>query len=133
MAKIAVITGASAGVGRAAAEAFAREGYDLGLLARGVERLQKAKEELRLYGVRVLAVRADVADADAVEAAAEQVERELGPINVWVNNAMATVFSPVSKLTPEEVERGTKVTYLGQVYGTMAALRRMRPRTPARS
>src|SRR5689334_7751645 len=128
MAKVAVITGGSAGVGRAAAEAFARAGYDLGLIARGADRLKKAQEELRRYGVRVLAVPADVADANAVEAAAEQVERQLGPIDVWVNNAMATVFSPVSKLAPEEVERGTKVTYLGQVYGTMAALRRMRPR-----
>lgn len=127
MAKIAVITGASAGVGRATAEEFARHGYDLGLIARGEARLQRAAQELSdHYGVRCLPLPTDVADAQAVDRAADRVESELGPIEVWVNVAMATVFSPVSRLEPAEIERGTKVTYLGQVHGTMAALSRMR-------
>jgi short-subunit dehydrogenase len=127
--KIVVITGAGAGVGRATAREFARHGYDVGLISRGVERLEAAAEELRdRYGVRAVVLPADVADAAAVEAAADRAEAELGPIDVWVNVAMATVFSPVSKLTPEEIERGTRVTYLGQVHGAMAALARMRKR-----
>lgn len=127
MGKIAVVTGASAGVGRATAEDFARHGYDLGLIARGKERLEKAASELSgTYGVRALPLSCDVADAAAVERAADRVEAELGPIDVWVNVAMATVFSPVSRLDAAEIERGTKVTYLGQVHGMMAALSRMR-------
>ena len=128
MAKVVVITGAGAGVGRATAEKFAREGYDVALLSRDPDRLERAAADLRRHGVRALPIPTDVADAAAVEAAADRTERELGPIDVWVNVAMATAFSPVSKLTPEEVERGTKVTYLGQVHGMMSALKRMRTR-----
>jgi short-subunit dehydrogenase len=129
MTKIAVVTGASAGVGRATAEEFARHGYDVGLIARGKERLEKAASELSgIYGIRALPLSCDVADAAAVERAADRVEAELGPIDVWVNVAMATVFAPVSRLEPAEIERGTKVTYLGQVHGMMAALSRMRRR-----
>jgi len=129
MPKIAVITGAGAGVGRAVAEEFARHGWNLALLSRDPERLDLAAEQLTgRYGVRTLAIPTDVADADAVEAAADRAERELGPIDTWVNVAMATVFSPVSELTAAEVERGTRVTYLGQVHGMMSALSRMRGR-----
>jgi len=128
MAKIVVVTGAGAGVGRATVEEFAKQGYDVALLSRDPDRLAKAAEDLRRYGGRALAIPTDVADAEAVEAAAEKVENELGPIDVWVNVAMATVFAPVHKLTAREVERGTQVTYLGQVYGMMAALKRMRTR-----
>jgi len=128
MNKIVVITGAGAGVGRATADEFARAGYDVVLLSRDPERLERAASYARSQGVRALAIPTDVADAAAVEAAADRAERELGAIDVWVNVAMATVFSPVSKLTPEEVERGTRVTYLGQVHGMMSALKRMRTR-----
>ncbi len=128
MNRIAVITGAGAGVGRATATEFARQGYDVALLSRDPDRLEHAAAELRRFGVRALPIPTDVADAAAVEAAADRVEVELGPIDVWVNVAMATVFAPVSKLTPAEFERGTRVTYLGQVHGTMAALSRMRRR-----
>jgi short-subunit dehydrogenase len=128
MGRIVVITGAGAGVGRAAATEFARNGCDVALLSRDPDRLEHAAAELRRFGVRALPISTDVADAAAVDAAAERVERELGPIDVWVNVAMATVFAPVHKLTAEEFQRGTAVTYLGQVHGTMAALRHMRPR-----
>ncbi len=128
MPRIVVITGAGAGVGRAAAEEFARQGCDVALLSRDPDRLERAANELRAHGVRALPIPTDVADADAVEAAASRVEDELGPIDIWVNVAMATVFAPVSKLDAAEFERGTRVTYLGQVHGTMSALRRMRER-----
>jgi short-subunit dehydrogenase len=128
MSGIAVVTGASAGVGRAAVEEFARNGFDVALLARDPTRLETAASEVRRLGGRALVIPTDVADAHAVEAAAEIVERDLGPIDVWVNVAMATVFAPVSELEAAEFQRGTAVTYLGQVYGTMAALRHMRPR-----
>lgn len=129
MPKVVVITGASAGVGRATAEEFARNGYDVALLAREPARLERAAAELRsAHRVRALAIPTDVADAEAIEAAASRVEDELGPIDVWVNVAMATVFAPVSRLTAQELERGTRVTYLGQVHGMMAALSRMRVR-----
>jgi len=129
MAKVVVVTGASAGVGRATVEEFARQGYDLALLARDPDRLERVADEVRsCHGVRVLALPTDVASYDAVEAAATKTEVSLGPIDVWVNVAMATVFAPVSKLTAEEIERGTRVTYLGQVHGMMAALSRMRVR-----
>ena len=125
---VVVITGASAGVGRAAVRAFARNGADIGLLARGIHGLAAAEREVEAEGRRALAISTDVADAGDVEQAAARIERELGPIDVWVNNAMVSVFSPVSELTPEEVRRVTEVTYLGVVYGTMAALKRMLPR-----
>ena len=129
MPKIVVVTGASAGVGRATVEEFAKQGYDVALLARDPDRLEHAAAEVRsTHGVRTLAIPTDIADADAVEAAATRAEKELGPIDVWVNVAMATVFAPVSKLTALEIERGTRVTYLGQVHGMMAALSRMRTR-----
>ncbi|ARP82880.1 short-chain dehydrogenase [Bordetella genomosp. 8] len=123
-----VITGASAGVGRATALEFARRGANVALLARDAEALAAAAEDVRKLGVRALPIPVDVSDAKAMHHAADQVEAELGPIDVWVNNAMLTVFSPLSKLTPEEFARVTEVTYLGQVYGTMAALRHMRRR-----
>jgi short-subunit dehydrogenase len=126
--KVAVITGAGAGVGRATIEEFARRGYDVALLSRDPERLEKAAADVRRHGVRALPIPTDVADAEQVEAAAARVEAELGPIDVWVNVAMATVFAPVESLTAAEVERGTRVTYLGQVHGMMSALKRMRIR-----
>ena len=125
---IVVITGASAGVGRATVRAFARQGADIGLLARGVDGLEGARREVEAQGGRALVLPTDVASADDIEAAAERVERDLGPIDVWVNNAMTSVFSPFKEMTAEEYRRVTEVTYLGQVYGTMAALRRMQPR-----
>ena len=126
--KIVVVTGASAGVGRAIVAEFARHGARLGLIARNKERLETAKQEVEAVGSRALALPADVANAREVEDAAERVERELGPIDIWVNNAMTTIFAPFTEITPEEFERATQVTYLGQVYGTMAALKRMKPR-----
>ncbi len=128
MGRVVVVTGAGAGVGRAAAEAFAARGFDVALLSRDPDRLEHAAAAMRLRGVRARAVPTDGADAAAVEAAADRVEQELGPIDIWVNVAMATVFAPVAKLTAAEVERGTQVTYLGQVHGMMAALKRMRTR-----
>ena len=128
MKQIVVVTGASAGVGRAVARAFAHEGADLGLIARGADGLDGAKRDVEVAGGRALVLPTDVADAASVDAAAERVERELGPIDIWVNNAMVSVFSPVKELLPDEVKRVTDVTYLGVVYGTMAALRRMLPR-----
>ncbi len=125
---VVVITGASAGVGRATARAFAKRGARVGLLARGLEGLEAAKREVDELGGRGLVLQADVADAERVEAAAALVEREFGPIDVWVNNAMASVFSPVKEMTAEEYRRVTEVTYLGYVHGTLAALRRMLPR-----
>jgi short-subunit dehydrogenase len=126
--KIVVVTGAGAGVGRATAREFAMRGCDVALLSRDPTRIRTAAAELRGLGVRALAIPTDVADPAAVEAAAERTEQELGPIDIWVNVAMATVFSPVEDLSVEEVKRGTEVTYLGQAYGMMSALKRMRPR-----
>jgi len=125
---VVVITGASAGVGRAAVRAFARQGADIGLIARGRDGLEGARREVESAGGRAIVLPADVANNDAVEAAAERVERELGPIDVWVNNAMVSVFSPVKDMQPDEFQRVTEVTYLGVVYGTLAALKRMLPR-----
>jgi NAD(P)-dependent dehydrogenase (short-subunit alcohol dehydrogenase family) len=126
--RVVVVTGASAGVGRATAIAFARDGASLGLLARGADGLEAAVRDVEAAGGRALAVPTDVADPDQVERAAATVEDELGPIDVWVNNAMATIFAPLIDITPAEYRRATEVTYLGCVWGTMAALRRMRPR-----
>jgi NAD(P)-dependent dehydrogenase (short-subunit alcohol dehydrogenase family) len=123
-----VITGASAGVGRATARAFAREGARIGLVARDRERLEAAKREVEQLGGEGLVLPADVADADRIEAVAEEVEHTFGPIDIWVNDAMTSVFSPVKEMSAEEFRRVTEVTYLGYVYGTMAALRRMLPR-----
>ena len=123
-----VICGATAGVGRATAHAFARSGYRVALIARGADGLADTADELRAGGATVLAISADVADAQAIDRAAEQVENELGPIEVWVNAAMATVFGPVEKITAAEYKRVTDVTYLGFVHGTLAALRYMQPR-----
>lgn len=126
--KIVVVTGASAGVGRAAARAFAERGYDVALIARGRDGLEGARTEIEALGRRALALPCDVSDANAMEAAADRVERELGPIDVWVNNAMVSVFAPIIDTTAEEFRRVTEVTYLGYVHGTLSALRRMRPR-----
>lgn len=126
--EVVVITGASAGVGRATAHRFARDGARIALIARSSEGLERAAEEVRTLGGEALPIPLDVSDADAVEAAAERVEQELGPIDIWVNDAMATIFSPVHEISPAEFKRATEVTYLGTVYGTMAALKRMRER-----
>lgn len=123
-----VVTGASAGVGRAVAHSFARRRWKVGLVARGREGLEEAETECRELGGTAVVLPADVADPEQVEAAAGRAEEALGPIDVWVNDAMATVFAPVSEVSPAEFRRATEVTYLGAVYGTMAALRRMRPR-----
>ena len=123
-----MITGASAGVGRATVRELARRGTALGLLARGEEGLEAARDEVLALGGRAIAIPTDVADAGAVEAAAAQVERELGPIDAWVNDAMTSVFAPVRETTAEEIRRVTEVTYLGVVHGTLSALRRMLPR-----
>jgi NAD(P)-dependent dehydrogenase (short-subunit alcohol dehydrogenase family) len=126
--RVVMITGASAGVGRAAAVAFARQGARIGLLARGAAGLSGALRDVEAAGGRGLVCPADVADADAVERAAAELETAFGPIDIWINNAMASVFSPVHEMTAAEFARVTAVTYLGVVHGTMAALRRMRPR-----
>ena len=126
--EVVVITGASAGVGRATAQAFGRRGARVGLLARGRDGLEGAKAEVESAGAKALVLPTDVSDAQAVEAAAGEVEERFGPIDVWVNNAMVSVFSPVKEMTAEEFRRVTEVTYLGTVYGTLAALKRMLPR-----
>ena len=127
-AETVVITGAAAGVGRATAQAFARHGARIGLLARGVDDLNAAAAEVEAAGGEALVLPTDVADSDAVEAAAAAVERQFGAIDIWVNCAMATIFARFWDITPEEYRRATEVTYLGYVHGTMAALRRMRSR-----
>jgi NAD(P)-dependent dehydrogenase (short-subunit alcohol dehydrogenase family) len=126
--EVVVVTGASAGVGRAVVREFARHGAWVGLIARGRDGLEAARSEVEGAGGRALVLPADVADADAVERAAERVENELGPIDVWVNNAMVSVFAPVKQMTAAEYRRVTEVTYLGYVHGTLAALKRMLPR-----
>jgi NAD(P)-dependent dehydrogenase (short-subunit alcohol dehydrogenase family) len=126
--KVVVITGASSGVGRACAREFARRGARIGLIARGRDGLEAARREVEELGGHALVLPLDVADAEAVEAAAAAIEEQLGPIEVWVNNAMLSVFSPIAELRAEEVRRVTEVTYLGYVHGTLSALRRMRPR-----
>lgn len=126
--EVVVVTGGSAGLGRAIVQAFAREGAHIAVLARDPERLAATAAEVESLGGRALTIALDVSDADAVDRAAERIERELGPIDVWVNNAMASVFSPVIEMTSAEFKRVTEVTYLGFVYGSLAALRRMIPR-----
>jgi NAD(P)-dependent dehydrogenase (short-subunit alcohol dehydrogenase family) len=127
---VVVVTGASAGVGRATVRAFAKErsGARVALLARGAERLEEAAQEVERAGGRALALPTDVGDPAAVERAAATVERELGSIDVWVNCAMTSVFSRAVDMHPEEFRRVMEVNYLGYVHGTLAALRRMRPR-----
>ena len=126
--EVIVITGASAGLGRAIAARFARDGAAIGLIARGRERLDDACREVEALGGRGLVLPLDVADAAAVEHAAETVERELGEIDVWINNAMVSVYSPIKEMPAEEFRRVNEVTYLGYVHGTLAALKRMLPR-----
>src|SRR5690348_9288642 len=116
--EVVVITGASAGVGRATVRAFARRGADIGLLARGRAGLDGARRDAEQLGGRAIALPTDVADPDAVEQAAAAVEREFGPIDTWINVAMCSVFSPVKEMTPADYRRVTEVTYLGYVYGT---------------
>jgi NAD(P)-dependent dehydrogenase (short-subunit alcohol dehydrogenase family) len=128
MSEVIVVTGASAGLGRAIVERFARDGSTIALIARGRERLEQARTSVEAAGGRALVLPLDVADAEAVENAAETVERELGPIDVWINNAMVSVYSPIKETPAVEFRRVTEVTYLGYVHGTLAALKRMLPR-----
>ena len=127
-AEVVVVTGASAGLGRAVVRRFAREGASIALLARGRDGLEAAAREVESAGGRALVVPTDVANWDQVDEAARRTEDAFGPIDVWVNNAMASVFSPVREMRPEEYRRVTEVTYLGSVHGTLAALDRMLPR-----
>lgn len=126
--KVIVITGATGGVGRATAWEFAKQGAKVALLAREQIQLDATAKEVEQYGGKPLSISVDVADANAVEAAAQRIENELGPIDVWINNAMNSVFAPIKQIHPDEFKRVTEVTYLGQVYGAMAALKRMLPR-----
>jgi NAD(P)-dependent dehydrogenase (short-subunit alcohol dehydrogenase family) len=126
--QVVVVTGASAGVGRATVRALAKRGAHIGLLARGEEGLEAARHEVEAMGGRAIAIPTDVADPEAVEAAAARVEEAFGPIDVWVNNAMNSVFSPVKEMQADEYKRVTEVTYLGYVYGVQSALKRMLPR-----
>jgi NAD(P)-dependent dehydrogenase (short-subunit alcohol dehydrogenase family) len=130
--EVVVVTGAGAGIGRAVARRFGRDGCKVALLARGEEALEGARREVEAAGGEALVIPTDVADFDAVEAAAERVEAELGPIDVWVNDAMTTVFAFFEDIEPEEYRRATDVTYHGTVWGTKAALRRMVPRDAGR-
>ena len=123
-----VVTGASAGVGRAIAVGFGKRGWQVAVIARGHDGLESAKQEIKATGGKALAIQADVADADALMRAADQVELELGAIDVWVNNAMVTIYANITDIAPEEFHQVTQVTYLGQVYGTLAALKHMRRR-----
>jgi NAD(P)-dependent dehydrogenase (short-subunit alcohol dehydrogenase family) len=126
--KVALVTGASAGVGRATAVELASHGFDVALVARGQAGLAATAHDVEAKGTRALVLSADVADFDAVDQAASRAEEELGPLDVWVNNAMTTAFSPLSETKPDDFRRAIEVTFLGQVWGTMAALQRMRPR-----
>jgi NAD(P)-dependent dehydrogenase (short-subunit alcohol dehydrogenase family) len=126
--KVVVVTGASGGIGRATAEAFAEQGTAVALLARGKSGLDAAAERVRELSGTPLAISVDTSDSDQVHAAADRVEQELGPIDVWVNVAFTSVFAPFDRIRPEEYRRVTEVSYLGYVYGTMAALERMKPR-----
>src|SRR6185295_3266454 len=126
--KVVAVAGASAGIGRATVRELARRGADVGLIARGEERLEAAAHEVREAGRRACVAPADVADAEQVERAAERIEAELGPIDVWINVAMTAVLAEVTDTSPEEFLRVTQVNYLGSVHGAQAALRRMLPR-----
>lgn len=125
---VAVITGASGGVGRATTRLFAQAGFDVALLARGIAGLEGAAKEVEAEGGRGMVIKADVSKFEEVDASATLVENELGPIDVWVNDAMTTVFSPTWEISPDDFRRAIEVTFLGQVWGTMAALNRMRTR-----
>src|SRR5690554_4849894 len=126
--EVVVITGASAGVGRASAQAFARRGAKIGLMGRGMKGLEATRDEVEALGGEALVLPGDIADAGYVESAAQAVEDRFGPIDIWINNAMTSIFAEFKDITPEEYRRVTDVTYHGTVYGTMAALKRMRPR-----
>ncbi len=126
--EVVVVTGASAGVGRAVVRRFAQAGAHIGLIARGIDGLEGTKRDVEKLGGKALIYQADVADASAIERAAQTIEESFGAIDVWVNNATTSVFSPVREMTSDEFKRVTEVTYLGVVYGTQAALRRMLPR-----
>ncbi len=125
---VVAITGASAGLGRAVAHAYAKEGAKIGLMARNPEALEAAKKECEALGGEAIFIPTDVSDADAVERAASQIEEQLGPIDIWVNDAMVSVFSPVKEMEPADYKRVTDVLYLGFVHGTLSALKRMLPR-----
>ena len=126
--EVVVVTGASAGVGRAIVREFGKRGARIGLLARGIDGLEAAKREIEDLGGEALVIPTDVSDAGQIERAADRVESAFGPIDIWINNAMASVFAPVMELTAEELRRVTEVTYLGVAFGTMTAMRRMVPR-----
>jgi len=126
--EVVVITGASAGIGRATVRQFARHGANIGLIARGRDGLEGARREVEAAGGKALILPTDVANPEQVEAAAITVEKKLGPIDIWINDAMTSVFSPIKEMTASEFKRVTEVTYLGYVYGTLSALRRMLPR-----
>lgn len=126
--EVIVITGASAGVGRATVQAFAKRGARIGLVARGIKGLEGAQRDVENLGGKGLVLQADVANAEEIETAAKKVEDTFGPIDIWINDAMVSVFSPLKQMTAEEFRRVTEVTYLGVVYGTMAGLKRMLPR-----
>jgi short-subunit dehydrogenase len=130
--EVVVVTGASAGVGRAIVQAFARRGAHIGLLARGQAGLEGAQRDVESAGGQALVIPTDTADTEQVEAAAAKVEETFGPIDIWINVAMASVFSPAKEMKPEEYKRVTEVTYLGYIYGTLAALHRMLPRDRGR-
>lgn len=119
---LVIIFGESSGVGRATAHRFAAAGYRIGLLARIEEGLIETQEELRQYGVPVMSISLDVADSQAVESAAIRLDNTPGPLSIWINSAMVTVFSPIDKLSTEDIQRVTEVTYLGPMHGTLAAL-----------
>jgi len=126
--EVVVVTGASAGIGRAVVRRFAMAGAHIGIIARGMDGLQGTKEDVEKLGGKAIICQGDVADPETTERAAQMVEDEFGEIDVWVNNATTSVFSPIKEMKPEEYKRVTEVTYLGVVYGTLAALKRMLPR-----